>query len=304
MSAGRAAAQGRAWVFNLDAEAELLHGFRPQPGRRPQARAEGLRRALALTLPPADRVLELHPDEALVGLEGRAWSPTPSALRRLLASGARSPEAPSLEILRRVNERGFAYALMRLEGAQRIEREAQLEAALRPGRWLLKRGLSFAGRGQRRIDLEGASATGEGALSRLSAPDRAWITASLRSGALYLEPRLELLAEFGLHALLARSGELRVGAPTLQQLDASGQWIAGRRLEPSELRQGERRALFEALERAGEALHAAGYFGPYGIDAFRYRPAQPARGAEALHALSELNARCSMGWPIGMGGWP
>ena len=57
-------------------------------------------------------------------------------------------------------------------------------------------------------------------------------------------------------------------------------------------------SLREELDRAAEALRAAGYFGPFGIDAFTWEGDD---GTVHLHRRSEINARYSMGWAIGMG---
>jgi hypothetical protein len=44
-----------------------------------------------------------------------------------------------------------------------------------------------------------------------------------------------------------------------------------------------------------ESLHAAGYFGPFGIDAYRYRSGRE----HGFCSLSEINARFSMGFVVG-----
>jgi hypothetical protein len=42
----------------------------------------------------------------------------------------------------------------------------------------------------------------------------------------------------------------------------------------------------------------AGYYGPFGIDAFRWRDQN---GKQQWNPRCEINARYSMGWSIGMG---
>jgi hypothetical protein len=59
----------------------------------------------------------------------------------------------------------------------------------------------------------------------------------------------------------------------------------------------EHEALLEAAHGAAAALAAAGYFGPFGVDAYRYAAA----GVMAYNPRSEINARYSMGWAVGMG---
>lgn len=279
----------RAWVLNLGAELELEAGARPYapPARVLRAMAEA-RARLAAMLPERDVVLDRDPDDAARGLEGRAWCATPSALARLARAGARVPDAPTIEVLRRVNERGLAFALSHLEGATRCTDEAEVIAALaRPGRWLLKRGLGFAGRGQRKIDG-----------GPVSDADLAWIRASLRAGALYIEPRVAIELEVAVHGALAKDGSVERGAPTIQ-LVKDGAWQGSRRAEAGELADDELRALSESFDRVAAALHGAGYFGPFGVDAFRFRANEAAR----FHALGEVNARYTMAWGVGMGGF-
>ena len=50
------------------------------------------------------------------------------------------------------------------------------------------------------------------------------------------------------------------------------------------------------MQAAGAALASAGYFGAFGIDAYRYR----LDGREALNPMSEINARFTMDWTVGM----
>jgi len=45
------------------------------------------------------------------------------------------------------------------------------------------------------------------------------------------------------------------------------------------------------------ALKSAGYVGPFGLDAFRWRAVS---GELHFHALSEINARFTLGWACGM----
>jgi hypothetical protein len=276
----------RVWVLNLDAELEL-EAERYAPKHSTIERMRAPRELVRAGLPAGDVVLDLDPEEP--GLEGRCWCPTPSALARLERAGATLPFAPPIEILRAVNERGFAHSIASLDGALRCESEEAVLRAIAPqgARWIAKRAFGFAGRGQRRIDGGGATEN-----------DRAWIRASLERGALYLEPRVAIALEVGLHGLLDEGGRCRRGEPTVQSV-VDGAWKETRRARRGEIDDGERRALFAIFDRVAIALHAAGYFGPFGIDAYRYLEADRAR----FCALSEINARYSMGWPIGMGGW-
>ncbi|MCB9591589.1 MAG: hypothetical protein H6719_02550 [Sandaracinaceae bacterium] len=268
-----------AWVLNLGVEVELAGG---QLGAAAARRRAEVRRALRL--PEGHVVLDLDDDARARGLEGRAWCPTPSALARLAAAGARVPPAPSVEVLRRVNERSFAHELVALPQTVRCDDLDAVRAATeRPGRWLLFRSLTFAGRGQRRVD---AGRWDEGA--------EAWARGALRIGPVHVLPRVEIELEVSLHGMLGPDA-LRLGRPTVSDVDAAGQWRASRLAEAGELEAAEVLALHDAVERVAVALREAGYFGPFGVDAFRH--------AGGFHPLSEINARYSMGWPVGMGGW-
>ena len=82
--------------------------------------------------------------------------------------------------------------------------------------------------------------------------------------------------------------------PSGQACDARGVWLHSHDLQADELAPREREALFESARAAGTALAAAGYFGPFGVDAFRYE--DPERG-RCFQPRSEINARFSMGYP-------
>jgi hypothetical protein len=80
-------------------------------------------------------------------------------------------------------------------------------------------------------------------------------------------------------------------------IDAAGAWQATRRTRPEELEVPERDALLREAHHTAAALHGAGYFGPFGIDAFRWRH----HGAPRFQARCDVNARYTMGWAVGMG---
>ncbi len=274
-----------AWVLNLDAELELSRG---RPGYVPQrklvAQLTEHGRGARLLLGPLDAVV----GEAPVTPEhvGRAWCPTPLALARLASFGVVAEPHPSASVLRRVNHRLFAHQLGGglPEGAYLVSR-AQLQDQLgdcsRP--WLLKRPLTFAGRGQQRV------------LGPLSDKQWAWVDASLARDGLLLEPLVKPTLEVSLHGFVWRDGRYRLGRPCRQLISERGSFRGIRLCEPSELSLAEDRALFERAEAAAQALGTAGYFGPYGIDAYRYEH----QGDVAFCALGEINARYTLGFITG-----
>jgi hypothetical protein len=128
---------------------------------------------------------------------------------------------------------------------------------------------------------------------------RGWIEASLRSfGALVVEPWVNREADFGQHGYLTGAGALVLGAPTRQQMAPEGAWMGSERVSPGDLGVEEAELLAGALREAGLALRAAGYFGPFGVDAFRWRDEH---GRLQFDPRCEINARYSMGWAVGMG---
>lgn len=287
----------RAWLLNFDAEAELEDPAAQTPSRAIANRSRALAAQVSALLGPGDVVIDRDsPAPHIAGAPpflGRAWCPTPGALRAIAAAGAVVPRAPSFEVLRRVNHRRFSAELGEtLPGARFVATRAELDAALAlpspTGRFLLKRPFGFAGRGRRAI--------GPGA------PDEAetrWIEASLSRGeGLQIEPLVDRVADFALHGHLGTTGNLAIGEATVQRCDPSGAWHGSARAAPGELAEGEMRALAAAIEEAAAALRSAGYFGPFGVDAFRWRDAS---GASRFNPRCEINARYSMGWAIGMG---
>ena len=298
------AAEGRprrAWVLNLDAEHELAAGGRYAPTRHLAAIvARESRRLLGDLVAPGDVVLRpdavARGEQSAAGLEGLAWSPTPRALALLEAAGARPPGAPPLGVLREVNARSFAAAVRApLAGPSFAKRLAlDLEQALAllsqpaPAGWLVRRAFGAAGRGRRRVTA-----------GPQDQPTRAWLAAGLRGGPLVVEPWVEVTREYTRSGWVHRDGRVEVAAPCFQATDAAGAWTRTERAARGEVRQADDRRLERAAARAGAALARAGYFGPFGIDAFRHRAlAGPQR--EVLNPLSEINARFTMDWTRGI----
>ncbi len=285
----------RAWVLNLDADDELARPQGYTPSRGVLARTIELSQKIGSLLAPGDVLVGAGTRIEIEGapVEGRAWCPTPRALRLLEQAGARLPAAPRLEVLRRVNHRRFSAELgQTLPGAifalTRDEIDAVLRSPSPSGTWLLKRPFGYTGRGRRK------AATGE-----MDASLDAWLAASLSTGeGLQVEPLVERAGDFALHGFLSNAGELTLGDPTRQVMSETGAWLATVRASERELDELERRALIRETERAADALVATGYFGPFCVDSFRWLDAQ---GIPHWNPRCEINARYSMGWATGMG---
>jgi len=290
------AARPRLWVFNLDAEIELgqsANGY--QSPRRVLDAIAPLLPAARRLMAPGDACLEEAQNDG-VGERvlrtprtpwlGAAWCPTPSALRRLARAGAELPPCPSPEVLRRVTHRRFYLELGGgAPGARYVSDEAELGATLNERRvWLFKRPYGFAGRGQRRIPLAP------------SKDDRRWLADGLRLGGLLAEPWLQLAGELAIHGLLDAHGRLALGDVCLQKTNDYRAWVETRRAAPDELPPADVARLRQHAVTVGEALSGAGYFGPFGIDAYYF---ESSSSTLALNPLGEVNARYTMGFPIG-----
>jgi hypothetical protein len=277
----------RAWYPNLDADREFGTRGTYQSSQKLLAQAAAQRCALQL-LTQGERLLE--PSQPATPLQPMpdvvlCWSPTPSALRWLGARGASTTAAPPLHVLKRVNHRHFVFELEVLPGRYRFEPHDLQSLAEKPPDgargWRLKRSFGFAGKGQRVVRWP------------LTADDERWLQDSLREGPLLCEPNFELEAEFSAHGYVDERG-LIAGAVCQQVCDAWGQVVSIERASPApEIA----RALLLMQARLAEALLGAGYFGPFGFDAYLYRGANGPK----LNPLSDVNARFSLGWSVGMG---
>jgi hypothetical protein len=284
-----------AWVLNLDAELELA-----QAGYAPRARVlaqleqhgESSRRLLGpddFLLPNAPGAFAgapgSRPEDTVLG---RAWCPTPLALARFAANGVEAEPHPEASVLARVNHRRFAAEIGGgLEGQRYIETQDELDAELRraPAPLLMKRPFAFAGRGQQRVY----------AYAKITEKEWSWIEASLKNDGLIVEPLVMPTLELSLHGFLWRDGRWELGRPCVQTVSQRGVFQGVRAAEGGELTSREETQLFERGERVALALARAGYFGPFGIDAYRYR-----LGTRSdFCALSEINARYTMGFVTG-----
>jgi hypothetical protein len=313
-----------AWVLNLDADLELAAGPGYAPTRKlletMRPRAAWLAERL---LPSGDVWLRDDAWPEVRGLAGRAFCPTPRALATMRRAGVVPEPHPSVEVLRRVNGRGFCHALgPTLPGAAFVRDldEALAILASEPPEgdgWRVKRAFGMAGRNQ-----------------RVARGDLAFLPAWLDDGAM-LEPNVAIVAEYARHAMLEPSGAWTMGRLVRQRCDAQGQWLSTEPVLGLEIHTGvdaeadaadarvpddarvpaaatgasgeaalgtfREAAVAKALEaevrRVALALHEVGYFGPFGVDAFTYRARD---GSIRLQPRSEINARYSMGFAVGM----
>lgn len=313
---------GRLLLGNFDFEWRLAQGPRPPL----PASLQRLNHELALTwlavanpddaiLCPARLPLELRPalQQQWSAVAGRTWprfiesladvdtqdelTPwgwTESVLAEWSAVGRTAPLTPSLEVVRRVNSRAFSAALedewsCGPEGASLVRSLTELYEQLRrhvnrhgpDARWVLKANYCHSAR-ERLLGCGGALPTN----------DEAWATARLaRDGVLAWEPWLEIVEEVGLQWEVPRDGPPQLIGITPLLTDAAGRYrgsLFG--IPESELRNWQ--AAIDTTRAAAERLQAAGYWGPLGIDACRYRTSEQ---EISLRPLQDLNARWTMG---------
>ncbi|HEX6200782.1 MAG TPA: hypothetical protein VF150_10990, partial [Thermoanaerobaculia bacterium] len=207
------------------------------------------------------------------------------------------------DVVARVAHRGFCLDLARelgiaRPGARMVSDPAERETWLAAGgaaagaeRWVAKAPWSAAGR-ERHVG-------GSPRELRDPAVRRRLERLLERHGALLAEPWVERSADFGCAGLVTSAG-VRLASVHRQEVDRAGRFRGIAPLpaaggEPglgSGLLPGERDLLESTFHAAADRLRAAGYAGPFGIDAFRWRP--PA-GGERLHPLCELNPRLTFG---------
>lgn len=297
------------WDLNLDADIELsTRGPYTRGAKVANMVARSLPQALHL-LGPGDLYLDVTGhvrtpmgESARVSkaYEGRAFCPTPLARKRLADAGVCLPASPKDEVLRRVNHRLFCSSLAPKTLPDRREDvvahahafvtseealDAHVLAHSSQARWLLKRAFGAAGRGQRRVH------------QCLTAEDRSFVRASLAAPwpadvtpGLVVEPLVAVEQEYSVHGLVNVSGEVSVYTPRAQHVSPQGVWLGAGDSRATELDPQRADALREDARRVGQALHLAGYWGPFGVDAFTYT----LEGRIGLRRLSEINARYTM----------
>lgn len=276
-----------AWVLNLDAEVELSRlkfAYVPRTKLLEQLAAYG--RGSRALLGSEDVLVEPGAPALPAGFVGRAWCPTPQALSRLSTACVEAEPHPQASVLRRVNHRLFAHEVGGGLPEQRYFTErAPLEALLRRAErpWLLKRPLAFAGRGQMRF------------YGPISDKQWSWLDVSLAQDGLIVEPLVTPTLEVSLHGFLWQSGRFELGRICVQEVSERGVFRGVRLALAGELSSIEGVSLFDQAERVAGSLQDAGYFGPFGIDAYRYRLGDLVE----FCTLSEINARYTMGFAIG-----
>lgn len=286
-------------IANLDAERQLARRARPEAG------SERIRASVRSSIAAASTLMSAlaEPGDALwtVAEVDPARLPDVPGVPRVrllhgdapLPAGERVYWCPMDDVAGRVNHRVFGHTVARhlgatLPGACVVRTLDELRARLAEGdveSWVLKGAYGAAGRARLRYV---GDVLADDALRRA---ERLFA----RYDALVFEPWVERTADFGCTGVVDDTGPGNFAAHGLLS-DRRGVF-KGCALVADERALGfterERRKLTEAVIAAGRALHGAGYRGPYGIDAYRWRDD---RGRLRFNPMSEINARMTFGW--------
>lgn len=245
-------------------------------------------------LKPADEILAWGETAPIAALRPAKGETPQVSLDGPLHEVVWSLPPPPVEVARAVSHRSFCFESATglgfvLPGTRMIESWEELDRHARsfPGSWVVKAPLSAAGR-YRYIHEAGESLDeprNRGAVERLL---------ELQSPLLF-EPWVDRTEDFGCVALLGPSGLRLAGFHRLLvnrrghfhgiELRAAFRGIEG-------LEDKEKARMEEGLNTVAAALRQAGYTGPFGIDAWRYRRPD---GKPAFQALGEINARMTFG---------
>ena len=290
--------RNRAWLLNLDADRELatVGHYTPPVSIQRQVHAqaehtESLRQGEEL-LPygptnggPSEGVKKTdHPTD---GRPVFAWCPTHRAISW---GGPNVIRGPQLSVLREANHRQFLSRIphhtlggVYLTGPDAI---AGLLADLGTNKLRLKRAFGFAGKGQRSI----------GQLP--SADAQRWITDSVKRLGLWCEAAVDITHEYSIHGYVDEE-ELWVGSSCVAVTDAYGAPASFdlRERMNAPMSDTEQQQQLNAAHDVAAALRSVGYFGPFGVDSFAFN----ADGQRVYCAASDVNARFTLAWSLGMG---
>jgi hypothetical protein len=284
-----------AWVLNLDADLELGAGrtYTPRRGVKLAMKTHALRLAASLLGPGDVLVDESSHSHSARGLLGRAFCPTPRALDALRRAGADPEPHPPSEVLRRVNSRAFAASLGPTMPDAAFVTDLEVARTMLEGRpavgsaWRVKHAFGMSGRNQRVVGP-----------SPLTDSDLSFVRTGLIQGGVQLEPDVAIADEYAIHGLIAQDGSFRIGALVRQRCNLRGAWVSTERIDSRESLGDIPARMGREADLVAVALSRAGYFGPFGVDAYCYRDRD-----EKIHlqSRSEINARYTMGFAVGWG---
>lgn len=223
-------------------------------------------------------------------LEVCPWGWTESILKRARQNGWINT-APDISAVRVVNSRRFSAQLERewsvgLPGAVTIDSIDALETTIGSVArdkdcWVLKAEFGMSGR--ERLLGRGwqlPEQTVHWARRRLASNER-----------LFFEPWVDCIEEAGLQFSIPPDGSPVLEGITPLETSPTGQYRGNRFDAATSVRETWRDTV-EIGRRVARRVQQAGYFGPLGVDAMRYRDAG---GAVRLRPIQDVNARWTMG---------
>ncbi|MFN0197287.1 MAG: hypothetical protein ACKVT0_11125 [Planctomycetaceae bacterium] len=226
--------------------------------------------------------------EIPAGVELCPWGWT-SQIRRWGETNRCVVHSPDPAAVRVVNSRHFSWQCERDWGVQ-ISNAAELQtvnevqshllrASRRESRWVIKAEFGMSAR--ERILGQGVE---------LAKPDIRWMQNRLSVGSrLYFEPWVEKSAEVGMQFSIPDVGSPRLEGCTELLTDPCGQYLGSRWTDRIDQEWAD-----EIVwgYRVADEVQRAGYFGPLGIDAMRYRDEN---GSIRSRPIQDINARWTMG---------
>ncbi len=291
VSGGQQSPAGLRWIV---AELACCWGVAAEEGDVlwcPEPIHEGfLERLQEMGLPPltlASRTCEVPPGLTLV-----PWGWT----REVIEFGETVSaiiEAPPLDVVLMLNSRRFSHEQEQtlgvgLPGAALVESVSDLIASIEQfvstcSGWVVKAEFSNSSRERfvhRSQQLPDISTLTRWAQRRLA-----------RGHALFVEPWVERVDEVGVQLTVPRNGEPSVEGVTRLLVDETGRF-RGCEFTPSLGDDSHWADAVSAGQKAAGIAQRAGYFGPLGIDAMRYRAVD---GQIRVRPLQDVNARWTMG---------
>ncbi len=230
------------------------------------------------TAPPASE--ERRPTSVV------AWCPTPRALAIASEAGLELLGPPA-EVLIKANARETFAGVDPLPGTAVCGSKRELRAALEgpplarsgagPGRspaWVLRRSLGCAGSGRLLTE-------------RWDVRTEAWADGALADGPIEVQPAVDIVDEYSVHGQVHPAGAVSCAAPL--QWRRGPAWPAGG--GAPDLSAAGLQRLLSCGEEVGRALAQLGYFGPFGVDGFRWSGPD---GDLRLQVGTDVNARLTL----------
>jgi len=223
---------------------------------------------------------------------GRDWELIPwgvtASMQRLAESREWNWRQPSVEIVKTWNDRVTSVSWEAQDDSSRwtpaiIASMAEFESLMASDahqKWIIKARFGMSGR--ERI---------MGSGSEMTETQRRWLEKRLQAqGSVIWEPELEIIEEVGIQFEVEASGQVRflaawplINAPT-------GAYSGSRMgLTPDETTRW--RSVIDTVHTVASKAGAEGYFGPFGMDAIRYRTEDGVR----VRPVMDINARWTMG---------